>query len=173
MQMTAKLRNNAKTKIISTVVIVFLVGLDQIIKVLIDLYLKPVGSKMLIPGFLQLRYLENDGAMMGMMGGKTQLMTILAVVCMVAVLFVIYSGVLTSKIDYCCIVMIAAGGFGNIIDRIFRGFVIDYIEALFVDFYVFNFADCLITCAAIVMIIYQIYCLVQERKNKEEKTQND
>ena len=173
MQMTAKLRNNAKTKIISTAVIAFLVGLDQIIKLLVDFYLKPVGSKMLIPGFLQLRYLENDGAMMGMMGGKTAVMTILAVICMIAVLIVIYSGVLTSKIDYCCIVMIAAGGFGNIIDRIWRGFVIDYIEVLFVDFYVFNFADCLITCAAIVMIIYQIYCLVQERKNKEEKTHND
>ena len=159
--------------LLSALSVVLFVAIDQIIKYFVVLYLKPVGSVMFIKGFLQFSYVENTGAMMGMMGGKTQLMTILAVVCMVAVLFVIYSGVLTSKIDYCCIVMIAAGGFGNIIDRIFRGFVIDYIEALFVDFYVFNFADCLITCAAIVMIIYQIYCLVQERKNKEEKTQND
>ena len=162
------LKNNLKTKIISTVVIFALVAADQGIKVLVYLYLRPIGSKMLIPGFLQLRYLENDGAMMGMMGGKTTVMTILAVICMIAVLVVIYSGWLTSKVDYISVVLIAAGGFGNIIDRIFRGFVIDYIEALFVDFYVFNFADCLITCAAFTIIIYQIYCLLKDRKTKKE-----
>ena len=162
------LKNNFKTKLISTVVIIALVGLDQLIKILVDLYLKPISSKMLIPGFLQLRYLENDGAMMGMMGGKTTVMTALAVICMIAVLVVIYSGWLTSKIDYISVVLIAAGGFGNIIDRIVRGFVIDYIEVLFVDFYIFNFADCLITCAAFTIIFYQIYCLVRDRKTKKE-----
>ena len=162
------MKNNLKTKIISTVVIFVLVAADQGIKVLVDLYLRPVGSKMLVPGFLQLRYLENDGAMMGMMGGKTTVMTILAVICMIAVLVVIYSGWLSSKVDYISVVLIAAGGFGNIIDRIFRGFVIDYIEVLFVDFYVFNFADCLITCAAFTIIIYQIYCLLKDRKTKKE-----
>lgn len=135
---------------------------------LVDLYLKPIGSQMLIPYFIQLRYLENDGAMMGMMGGKTAVMTVLAVICMVAVLVVIYSGWLTSKTDYICVVLIAAGGFGNIIDRVFRGYVIDYIEVLFVDFYIFNFADCLITCAAFTIIFYQIYCLIKDRKKKKE-----
>ena len=135
---------------------------------LVDFYLKPIGSQMLIPVFLQLRYLENDGAMMGMMGGKTAVMTVLAVICMVAVLVVIYSGWLTSKTDYICVVLIAAGGFGNIIDRVFRGYVIDYIEVLFVDFYIFNFADCLITCAAFTIIFYQIYYLIKDRKKKKE-----
>ena len=162
------MKNNLKTKIISTAVIVVLVLMDQGIKFLVDLYLKSIGSKMLVPGFLQLRYLENDGAMMGMMGGKTVIMTVLAVACMIAVLFVIYSGWLTSKVDYISVVLIAAGGFGNIIDRIVRGFVIDYIEVLFIDFYIFNFADCLITCAAFTIIIYQIYCLINDRKTKKE-----
>lgn len=162
------LKNNFKTKIVSTLVILILVAADQGIKVLVDLYLRPIGSKMLIPGFLQLRYLENDGAMMGMMGGKTAVMTVLAIVCMVAVLAVIYSGWLTSKVDYISVVLIAAGGFGNIIDRIVRGFVIDYIEVLFIDFYIFNFADCLITCAAFTIIFYQIYCLIRDRKIKKE-----
>ena len=167
------MKNNLRTKIISTSVIVILVVIDQLIKFAVYDYLRPQGSKMLVPGFIQLRYLENDGAMMGMMSGKTPLMTALAIVCMVAVLFVIYSGWLTSKIDYASIVLIAAGGFGNIIDRVFRGFVIDYIEVLFVDFYVFNFADCLITVAAFTIIIYQIYCLYKDGKNRKEKIQND
>lgn len=167
------MKNNLKTKIISTFVIAALVFLDQIIKVAVYDYLRPIGSKMLVPGFIQLRYLENDGAMMGMMSGKTSVMTILAVICMIVVLVVIYSGWLTSKIDYISVVLIAAGGFGNIIDRIMRGFVIDYIEVLFVDFYVFNFADCLITVAAFTIIIYQIYCIYRDGKKKKEKIQND
>lgn len=162
------MKNNLKTKLISTAVILLLVAFDQWIKILVDLYLKPIDSKLLIPGFLQLRYLENDGAMMGMLGGKTAVMTVLAVLCMAAVLVVIYSGWLTSKVDYISVVLIAAGGFGNIIDRIFRGFVIDYIEVLFVDFYIFNFADCLITCAAFTIIFYQIYCLIKDRKTRKE-----
>ena len=163
------LKNNLKTKLISAIVIIVLVGFDQVIKILVDLYLKPIGSKILIPGFLQLRYLENDGAMMGMMGGKTSIMTALAIICMIAVLVVIYSNWLTSKVDYMSVVLIAAGGFGNIIDRIVRGYVIDYIEVLFVDFYIFNFADCLITCAAFTIVFYQIYCLIRDKKTKKEK----
>lgn len=162
------MKNNLKTKIISTVFILILVGIDQGIKFLVDLHLKPIGSQMLIPYFIQLRYLENDGAMMGLMGGKTIVMTVLAVICMVVVLVVIYSGWLTSRIDYISVVLIAAGGFGNIIDRVFRGYVIDYIEVLFVDFYIFNFADCLITCAAFTIIFYQVYCLIKDRKKKKE-----
>lgn len=172
-QERVQLKNNLRTKIISTSVIVLLVIIDQLIKSAVYDYLRPIGTKMLIPGFIQLRYLENDGAMMGMMSGKTPLMTALAIICMIAVLVVIYSGWLTSKIDYASVVLIAAGGFGNIIDRVFRGFVIDYIEVLFVDFYVFNFADCLITVAAFTIIIYQIYCLYKDRKTKKEKIQND
>ncbi len=167
------MKNNLRTKIISTSVIVLLVIVDQLIKSAVYDRLRPIGSKMLVPGFIQLRYLENDGAMMGMMSGKTPLMTALAIICMIAVLVVIYSGWLTSKIDYASVVLIAAGGFGNIIDRVFRGFVIDYIEVLFVDFYVFNFADCLITVAAFTIIFYQIYCLYKDRKNRKEKIQND
>ena len=66
--------------------------------------------------------------------------------------------------------MICAGGIGNIIDRIVRGFVVDYIEVLFIDFYVFNFADCLITCGAFALMGYLIYEMVQE--SKKEKLKN-
>lgn len=173
MKVKEQLKNNFKNRIIATVVIVSLVVLDQAIKALVHTLLRPLGSKIIMPGVLQLRYLENTGAMMGFLEGKTVLMTVAAVICMLAVLAVIYSGKLTSKVDYCCLVLIAAGGFGNIIDRIFRGFVIDYIEVLFVDFYVFNFADCLITCAAFIMIFYQLYCLLKDYKNKKVKTEND
>lgn len=147
-----------------------LVAGDQIIKYFVDMYLKPVGSVLVVKNFLQFSYFENDGAMMGMMSGKTVTMTILAVICLAVIAFVIFSGKIKFGVDYCCIVLMMSGGLGNIIDRIFRGYVIDYIEVLFVDFYIFNFADCLVTCAAVAIICNQIYEMIKEYKIKKEKT---
>ena len=109
---------------------------------------------------------------MGMMSGKTLTMTILAVICLLVIAFVIFSGKIKFGVDYCCIVLMMSGGLGNIIDRVFRGYVIDYIEVLFVDFYIFNFADCLVTVSAILLIINQIYEMVKENKTKKEMSTN-
>ena len=158
-----------KIKVFSLLAMAVFVAGDQIIKYFVDLYLKPVGSVLVIKNFLQFSYFENDGAMMGLMSGKTVTMTILAIICLAVVAFVIFSGKIKFGVDYCCIVLMMSGGLGNIIDRIFRGYVIDYIEVLFVDFYIFNFADCLVTCAAVAIICNQIYEMIKEHKDKKEK----
>lgn len=158
-----------KIKVFSLLAMAVLVAGDQIIKYFVDMYLKPIGSVLVLKNFLQFSYFENDGAMMGMMSGKTLTMTILAVICLAAIAFVIFSGKIKFGVDYCCIVLMMSGGLGNIIDRIFRGYVIDYIEVLFVDFYIFNFADCLVTCAAVAIICNQIYEMIKEYKVKKEK----
>ena len=162
-----------KIRIYSLLSILVLVGVDQVIKYLIDIYLKPVGSVAVINNILQLSYYENDGAMMGMMSGQTMIMTVLAVACLLVIGFAVFSGKVKFGVDYCCIVLMISGGLGNIIDRIFRGYVIDYIEVLFIDFYIFNFADCLVTCAAVVMIGNQIYEMIKENKEKKAKAAND
>lgn len=161
--------SEAKIKVLSILIIVALVSVDQIIKYFIDTHLKPVGSVPVIDKIMQLSYYENDGAMMGMMSGKTLTMTVLAVICLAVIAFVIFSGKVKFGIDYWCIVFMMSGGLGNIIDRIFRGYVIDYIEVLFVNFYIFNFADCLVTCAAFAMIGNQIYEIYKEHKKKKVK----
>ncbi len=161
-----------KIKALSLISIVLLVGVDQLIKYFIDLFLKPVGSVTVIPKILQLSYYENDGAMMGMMSGKTTVMTVFAVLCLLLVCYILYSGKLGYGIDFWCVVFVAAGGIGNLIDRVFRGYVIDYIEVLFVDFYIFNFADCLVTCAAVAIIISQIYQFTKESKKNKRKEKN-
>lgn len=154
-------------RIISAFAVLCLLGIDQLIKYYVDLYLKNRPALTVIKNVLQFNYLENDGAMMGFMGGKTALMTVLAVICVVVMLVVIFSGIIKDRVDYWCCLFMIAGGLGNIIDRIFRGYVIDYIEVLFVDFYIFNFADCLITCSAFVLIFYQIYLILKENKMKK------
>ncbi|MBQ7294952.1 MAG: signal peptidase II [Clostridia bacterium] len=163
-----------KIKLASLAAIALLVGADQLIKYFVDLYLKPLGSVVVIPKILQFSYYENDGAMMGMMSGKTTVMTVFAALCLILVCYILYTGKLGYGIDFWSVVFVTAGGVGNLIDRVFRGYVIDYIEVLFVDFYIFNFADCLVTCAAAVIIISQIYQFKRDsKKNKEEANASD
>lgn len=161
-----------KERILSLISVVVLLSADQLIKYVVDLKLKGNPPVVLIKNVLQFNYLENDGAMMGFMKGKTELMTVLAVICVIAMLAVIITGRIKDRVDYWCLLFMITGGLGNIIDRIFRGYVIDYIEALFVDFYIFNFADCLITVAAFVMIFYQMYLIYKDNKEKKKAGEN-
>lgn len=153
---------------ISAIIITILVGIDQLIKYFVVRSLKPIGQKMLINGVLQLSYVENNGAMMDFMQGKTVFLTIAAFVMVIVLLAIIFSGKVQNRFYLICFVLIAAGGIGNLIDRIFRGYVVDYIEVLFVDFYVFNFADSLITVAAFMLIAYLIYDAVKDFKHSRE-----
>lgn len=154
---------------LSVLVIVLLTAVDQIIKYFVVADLKPIGEKVLIPGVLRLSYVENDGAMMGMLGGKASVMTIATVIILIVLLAVLLSKKIKFGLLYCCFVGIIAGGIGNLIDRFRLGYVIDYIDVLFVKFYVFNFADCLITVGAFLIIGYQIYEIIRETKEKREK----
>ena len=156
-------------QIITILAVVILTAIDQIIKFFIENSLKPNGIKVLIPNVLQLHYSENDGAMMGFMKGKTTVMIIAALIILLVLLVIVFSKKIKFGFLYCCLIAIVSGGLGNIIDRIFRGYVVDYIEALFVDFYIFNFADCLVTVGAFLIIIYEIYDLIKESKQKKVK----
>lgn len=165
--LTTENKISLKMRIASLFAVIMLLGADQLIKYYVDIYLKGSAPFVVIRNVLQFNYLENDGAMMGFMDGRTKLMTVLAIICVVVMLVVIFSGIIRNRIDYWCCLLMIAGGLGNIIDRVYRGYVIDYIEVLFVDFYIFNFADCLITCSAFFLIFYQIYLIYKESKTKK------
>ena len=87
-------------RVISFFAVLALLGIDQLIKYFVDLYLKNRPAVTVIRNVLQLNYLENDGAMMGFMGGKTALMTTLAVICVAVMLVVIFSGLIKDRVDF-------------------------------------------------------------------------
>ena len=158
-------------QVITLVIIAALVAIDQFIKLLVIEHLEPIGSLPLIDGFIQLNYAENTGAAFGSFSGKTSLLSIFTFV--IIVVGIIYLLIKKRKVDveYVCITLIIAGGLGNLVDRVFRGFVVDYIEPLFMDFAIFNFADILVTCSCIALVIWLIYDMYRE--GKREKGKND
>ena len=66
--------------------------------------------------------------------------------------------------------LLFAGALGNAIDRIFRGYVIDFIETAFIDFPVFNVADIAITCGAVIMAIYIIFFDKDEKDGETDSS---
>lgn len=157
---------------LSLLSIAVFVTADQIIKLFALKYLEPVGVRPAIPGVFQFSYVENTGAAFGSFSKFTVVLSVFTAIILVAMVIYILSKKLEFGVVYCSLVLIIAGGIGNLIDRVFRGYVIDYIEPLFVKFAVFNFADILVTVGAAVLIIYLIYDMVKSgnssRKSKLE-----
>ncbi len=148
-----------------------LVSADQIIKYFVVQYLMPIQYIDIINGFLRFRYVENSGAIFGSFSSHTGLLTIFSVILVVAVIVIIATKKSKSRFADFCLLLMVAGGLGNIIDRIRLGYVVDFIEPVFVDFAVFNFADCLITVGAFSLIIYLIVDLIKEIKKEKAKTE--
>lgn len=144
-----------------------LVGIDQIVKLLVINYLKPVQYVDIIEGVLRFRYVENTGAIFGSFSTHTVVLTILSIVLLGFTIFFLVTNKNKSKFVNFCLLFMISGGIGNIIDRIRLHYVVDFIEPLFVNFAVFNFADCLITVGAFALIIYLIIDLVNDSKKKK------
>ena len=62
-----------------------------------------------------------------------------------------------SPFERWCIAAIYGGGLGNVIDRVRLGYVVDMIEVDFMNFAVFNVADCFITCGCIALIVHMVF----------------
>lgn len=153
--------------LISLVAVALLTAADQFIKFFIERDLQPVGYVHFIDGFIGWRYVENTGAAFGSFSNYTELLSVFTGIIILAGIGLIIAGKIKSKYYLTCAVMIIAGGLGNLIDRIFRGYVVDFIEVQFTDFAVFNFADILVTVGAFMLIGYLIYETVQDFKGKK------
>jgi signal peptidase II len=140
-------------------IIIVIVGiiLDQLSKNWMIQNMKYM-SKVIIPGVLQYSYVENTGAAFGMLSKNTILLGCFSVVMSaVFIFFLIKYRKSLSMLSRISLALIISGAIGNAIDRIMRGFVIDFIELLFVNFAIFNIADICITMGAIFLGISIIF----------------
>ena len=154
-------------KIMPFIYILILVLFDQIVKILALIKLKPLESVMVIKDFFYLTYVENKGAAFGIFEGARWIFILIA---LVAVVFCIiyYNKVSNTRFLILCkiaLIFIASGAMGNMIDRIFRKYVIDMFHFVFLgkDFAVFNIADILVCVGTFLFGIYIIFSDKQEK----------
>lgn len=166
--------NSNFSKILKTVfAVVVLVALDQLSKFLVITKLKPVGTTTVVDGILQFRYVENTGAAFSMLSNNTTLLSVVTSLIMVAILVALFAGKVTDKLQYISLVIVVAGGIGNLIDRIARGYVVDFIEYTFVNYAVFNVADIFVTIGALLLVASIVMEIVRESKEKKEQSDAD
>lgn len=154
---------------VSVAVIVILIVIDQLTKYAAVVTVKGKDPIEFLFGLFQFTYVENTGAAFSSFSNSTTLLTVATVIILIGCLILLLTKKIKSKFMNVCLVLVIAGGIGNVIDRIANGYVVDFINPLFVDFAVFNFADCCITVGAILMIGYQIYEIIRDYKNKSKK----
>lgn len=155
--------------LISFISIAVLTAADQVIKFFVERYLQPIGTAEFINGFIDWNYVRNTGAAFGSFSQSTTMLSIVTGAVILAGIILIATKKIKSKFYLTCTVMIISGGLGNLIDRIFKGYVVDFIDVQFADFAVFNFADILVTVGAIALMIYIIVDMVRDRKKTGEK----
>ena len=140
--------------------------IDQIIKYFVITNLKPIGSVEVIPGLFDLTYVENRGAAFGMLEDARWVFIIFTVITTLALIYLVLSRKFTSKWFSVSAVLIIGGGIGNLIDRIFLGYVIDYLSVSFFP-PVCNFADYCITVGVILLAIFILFVYKTDSKAKD------
>lgn len=156
---------------ITAVSVAALVAADQLIKYFVLRFLEPVGSAPFIPYLVKLTYVENTGAAFGSFSKYTAVLSVFTAILLGVCLYFLFSGKIKKKLPYAAFLLITAGGIGNLIDRVFRGFVIDYFDFMFMRFAVFNFADSLVCVGAFLLILHLIIEAVQENRAEKAKKQ--
>lgn len=140
------------TLTIVLVVSALIAVIDQLIKYFVLQYLAPVGSVTVADNLLYFTYVENRGAAFGIFQDQVWLFSVLTFIMIAVFIFFIAAKKIEGKLFLMSAMLIIGGGIGNLIDRIFRGFVVDYISVSFFP-PVCNFADYCITVGAVLFVI--------------------
>ena len=119
---------------------------DQLIKLWATVELLPVGSKPFIPHVLEFYYLLNDGMSFSMLLLRK-----------------------IPRLERAAWILVVGGGVGNLIDRIRTGVVVDYLNCLFINFPVFNFADVCICVGVGLLVLSLLLDMRREQKAKQQK----
>lgn len=140
-----------------------LAALDQLIKIWATTYLLPVGSMPLVPGFVELQYVLNDGMAFSLLSGQRWLLIVVtgAVLLVVAAALLFYK---MSRLERIVWMLVLGGGLGNLIDRVRTGVVVDYLNFQFIEFPVFNFADICVCTGVGLLILSLLLDLRRERR---------
>jgi signal peptidase II len=151
------------------IIVAVAIALDQLSKVWMTDFLSANGGYFeLWPKVFNLLYIENRGAAFGMLQNSRWLFIIVTIIAVIA--FIIYLIKERNGMHWLLKIssaMIIGGAIGNLIDRIFVGFVVDFFYFELINFAVFNVADSFVSVGAVLLGIYILFIHKFEEDNKE------
>ena len=146
--------NKFQTKIYFVSLSLFIILIDQFTKYLMFFNYNIYVNKDLI--LFKLDFVKNYGAAFNIFSGSRIFLSIISIIFSILLLYLILRKNTSKSIDMYSYSFILAGTVGNGLDRIIKGFVIDFINLNFIDFPVFNIADISINIGFI-LILYSIF----------------
>ena len=145
-----------------------LVVLDQIVKYLVRANIDLGASIPFIPYVMDLTYVQNTGAAFSILRQHTWLLTLTSAVVVLVMCWLIVKGFFKNRLGLWSAALVLAGGVGNLIDRAIFGFVTDMFQTTFMEFAVFNVADCCITIGVPLLFLYVWLYVGRDEKKEDE-----
>lgn len=150
------------------ILVPLLVLLDQLSKMWAVRVLKPGRVIPIIKNVLELTYVENRGAAFGILQNRQIFFLLITVVVLAGVALIL--GKVPDEKRYLpltlCLLFVVAGALGNLIDRMSRQYVIDFIYFKPIDFPVFNVADIYVTLSAVLLILLFFFYYSEEEMDR-------
>ncbi len=144
---------------------IVLLGIDQLVKYLTVLCVKPAVTVPIIQDVFHLTYVENRGAAFGVLQERLGLFVIITLVFIIGVFWFLVRYKPQSKLLLTSLALLVGGALGNFLDRIIRGYVVDMFDFRLIHFAVFNAADVFVVVGAILLACYLIF--VEGKKEKQ------
>ena len=141
---------------------------DQLTKLAVRTGIPLGGSVPFIPHVLDLTYVRNTGAAFSILRTHTWLLTLISAAVVLAMCALIIKGFFKNALGRWAAALVLAGGMGNLIDRVVFGFVTDMFKTTFMDFAVFNVADCCITVGVPLLFLYVWFYVGRDEKKEGE-----
>ncbi len=144
--------------IIIIIISIILLCIDQISKLLVVNLLTKTDSITIIKNFFYLTYINNDGAAFSILVGQRIFLILIAVLVIVMLIRYIKKNNIQNKLELVSLALIIGGSLGNLMDRVVRGYVIDFLDfKLFnYNFPIFNLADTFIVIGVFLLLLKEI-----------------
>ena len=158
--------------VISFIVAILIVVADQLIKLLVVNTIQGGNDVSILNGLVKFTYLENRGMAFGMLQNARWMFIIFTSIVMIAIVAYMIKTKPQSKFLLISLALVLGGGIGNLIDRIFLGYVIDYIQLSFFS-PVCNFADYCITIGTAMLMVFILFFSTDTSDTKKKVETSD
>lgn len=145
--------------------IIFII-IDQLSKIIVVNNLTNNKSIEVIKSFFYLTYTNNKGAAFSILTGRRILLILVALIVIGVLIYYVIKNKIEGKVNKIALSLVIGGSIGNLIDRILRGAVVDFIDIKIFgyNFPIFNLAD--------TFIVIGVFLLIIEMFRKEHKNDN-
>lgn len=147
--------------------------IDQVTKLLTVQSFNLYESVTVIKGVLDFTRHHNTGGPWSLFDSHIEVFVIITFIIFAIEFWYFKKHPMKHNLEKTSVMLINAGAIGNLFDRIFRGYVVDMIEVTFIDYPVFNFADCCIVVGCILLCIYVVFFDKDEKNIKISEKEND